>query len=128
MPAFATPDDVRRILGGFFEQLGASPEAAAMFASGVTLGYASSDPPCTIVLGNDRRVYVDDAAAPQPDVTLRATAETFDKLLSGELAPVFAMMHGKVKVEGDTKAAMRLMPALSYITSAYKAYRAALPS
>jgi putative sterol carrier protein len=127
MPTFATPDDVRRILGGFFEQLGSAPEAAAMFASGATLGYASSDPPCTIVLGKDRRVYIDDPAAPQPDVMLRATAETFDKLLSGELSPVVAMMHGKVKVEGDTKAAMRLMPAMTYVTAAYKAYRATLP-
>jgi putative sterol carrier protein len=42
------------------------------------------------------------------DVTITASEETFDKLVSGEQNPTSAYMTGKLKVKGDMGAAMKL--------------------
>ena len=44
----------------------------------------------------------------QPDTTLKVSEENFQKLLSGELNPTTAYMTGKLKLEGDMGAAMKL--------------------
>ncbi|MCB1348410.1 MAG: SCP2 sterol-binding domain-containing protein [Paracoccaceae bacterium] len=46
----------------------------------------------------------DDAA----DVTLTASAEVFEQILAGELNPTAAFMSGRLAVDGDMGAAMRL--------------------
>ncbi len=46
----------------------------------------------------------DDAA----DVTLTASAEVFEQILAGDLNPTAAFMSGKLAVDGDMGAAMRL--------------------
>lgn len=51
----------------------------------------------------------DDAA----EVTLTADAETFEAILAGDLNPTMAFMTGKLTVDGDMGAAMRLGAALS---------------
>lgn len=47
------------------------------------------------------------------DVTLTATAEVFQDMLNGALNPASAFMTGKLSVDGDMGAAMRLGSALS---------------
>ena len=47
------------------------------------------------------------------DVTLTADAETFREVLDGELNATSAFMTGKLKVDGDMGAAMRLGSVLS---------------
>jgi putative sterol carrier protein len=42
------------------------------------------------------------------DVTIRATEETFSAIASGEQNPTTAYMTGKLKVEGDMGAALKL--------------------
>jgi putative sterol carrier protein len=42
------------------------------------------------------------------DVTIMASEETFEKLVSGEQNPTSAYMTGKLKVKGDMGAAMKL--------------------
>ena len=51
----------------------------------------------------------DDAA----DVTLTASAENFEAMMTGELNPTTAFMTGKLSVDGDMGAAMRLGSILS---------------
>ena len=46
------------------------------------------------------------------DVTLTADAETFRAILDGALNPTSAFMTGKLSVDGDMGAAMRLAGAL----------------
>lgn len=50
----------------------------------------------------------DDAA----DVTLKADAEVFEEMLSGNLNPTTAFMTGKLSVDGDMGLAMQLGSAL----------------
>jgi putative sterol carrier protein len=42
------------------------------------------------------------------DVTISASEETFEKMVSGEQNPTSAYMTGKLKVKGDMGAAMKL--------------------
>jgi len=47
------------------------------------------------------------------DVTMTADVETFKSILAGELNPTAAFMSGRLKVDGDMGAAMRLGAVLS---------------
>ena len=62
-----------------------------------------------IMLGPDGARAADEDA----DVTLTADTETFRDILEGTLNPTAAFMSGRLKVDGDMGAAMRLAPALS---------------
>jgi putative sterol carrier protein len=42
------------------------------------------------------------------DVTIKTSGETFDKIRRGKQNPLLAYMSGKLKVDGDTGAAMKL--------------------
>lgn len=47
------------------------------------------------------------------DVTLSASAETFQQILEGDLNPTSAFMTGKLSVDGDMGVAMKLATVLS---------------
>ena len=63
----------------------------------------------SIVIDSDGARAADDDA----DVTLSADADTFRAILEGDLNPTAAFMSGKLKIDGDMGAAMRLAPALA---------------
>ncbi|MEM9851017.1 MAG: SCP2 sterol-binding domain-containing protein [Pseudomonadota bacterium] len=48
------------------------------------------------------------AADDEAEVTLTASADVFQSILDGELNPTSAFMTGKLSVDGDMSAAMRL--------------------
>ena len=48
----------------------------------------------------------------EAEVTLTADADTFREILDGDLNPTAAFMSGRLKIDGDMGAAMRLAPAL----------------
>ncbi|MGR3721775.1 SCP2 sterol-binding domain-containing protein [Abyssibius alkaniclasticus] len=48
------------------------------------------------------------ASDAEADCTISASAETFRRLLEGDLNPAGAFMSGKLKVDGDMGTAMRL--------------------
>lgn len=62
-----------------------------------------------IMLDADGARAGDEAA----DVTLTADRETFEGIMAGSVNPTMAFMTGKLKVDGDMGAAMRLGSALS---------------
>ncbi len=49
----------------------------------------------------------------EAEVTMTADADTFRDILEGNLNPTSAFMSGRLKIDGDMGAAMRLAPALS---------------
>jgi putative sterol carrier protein len=61
-----------------------------------------------IVDGNGARASDDDA-----ECTLSADAETFQGMMSGDVNPTSAFMTGKLAVDGDMGAAMKLGALLS---------------
>jgi putative sterol carrier protein len=48
----------------------------------------------------------------EADVTMTASADTFQGILTGNVNPAMAFMSGKLKLEGDMGTAMRLGSAL----------------
>jgi putative sterol carrier protein len=55
----------------------------------------------------DGNVTVDQGAG-EADVTISASQEVFEKIISGEQNPTSAYMTGKLKLKGDMGAAMKL--------------------
>lgn len=49
----------------------------------------------------------------ETDVTLKASAETFQSILEGDLNPTAAFMTGKLTVDGDMGLAMKLSGVLA---------------
>lgn len=47
------------------------------------------------------------------DVTLTADRDTFEAMIEGDIDPTSAFMSGKLKIDGDMGAAMKLGSALS---------------
>ena len=51
--------------------------------------------------------------ADSPRMTLKAKADDFVGMLTGAMNPMQAFMTGKVKIQGDTGLAMKLMPLIN---------------
>ena len=60
----------------------------------------------------DEQVSTGDGAAGSADCTISATMETFEEMFRGDLDPTSAFMTGKIRIDGDMGAAMRLAQAL----------------
>jgi putative sterol carrier protein len=56
---------------------------------------------------NDGQVKVNEGVE-QADVTISASADTFERIANGQQNPTTAYMTGKLKVKGDMSAAMKL--------------------
>lgn len=62
------------------------------------------------IMVDDTGVRAGDDAA---DVSMSASAETFQGIIEGDVNPTMAFMSGKLKIEGDMGMAMKLGSALS---------------
>ncbi|QRZ13884.1 SCP2 sterol-binding domain-containing protein [Paracoccus methylovorus] len=69
------------------------------------------------VIEGEGAVYIDAdgarAADDEAEVTLTASRETFEGLMSGDVNPTTAFMTGKLRVDGSMGAAMKLGALLS---------------
>ena len=73
-----------------------------------TIKVEITDEGSLVIDGNGARVSDDDA-----DCTLTADAETFQGMMEGDVNPTSAFMTGKLAVDGDMGAAMKLGTLLS---------------
>lgn len=89
----------------------------AVTALNAKLGDAGYEGTAKFVIEGEGAIMLDPdgarAADEEAEVTLTADAETFRDILDGALNPTAAFMTGRLKVDGDMGAAMRLAPALS---------------
>lgn len=85
---------------------------AAVAALSEKLGDGAVDGAAKFVIEGEGAVMVDASgvrAADEPaDVTLTASADTFQDMMSGDLNPTSAFMSGKLTVDGDMGMAMQL--------------------
>lgn len=90
---------------------------AAVAALNEKLGGAGFDAVAKFVLEGAGAIMVDAAGAragdEDADVTLTAAPDVFEAMFSGELNPTAAFMSGKLAIDGDMGAAMRLGGLLS---------------
>ncbi len=59
---------------------------------------------------NDDAMETGEGIAENARMTLKASADDFAAMLDGSLNPMQAFMMGKIKIQGDTGLAMKLMP------------------
>ena len=85
---------------------------SAVEALNAKLGGASFEGSAKFVIEGEGSVVVDGSGARASDedaaVTLTASAETFQDMMSGDLNPTAAFMSGKLSVDGDMGLAMQL--------------------
>jgi putative sterol carrier protein len=62
-----------------------------------------------VITIEDQECKVYEGIVNDPDITIRAKAETGVKLLTGEIDPMRAFLLGKVKVSGDMTLGMKLV-------------------
>ncbi|MGR3496665.1 SCP2 sterol-binding domain-containing protein [Citreimonas sp.] len=90
---------------------------AAVAALNEKMGGDGFDGTARFVVGDEGSFIVDESGAhrgeAEPDVTLTADADTFQQIFEGELNPTAAFMSGKLTIDGDMGAAMRLAQVLS---------------
>ena len=88
----------------------------AVLALNEKLGAGAFDGTAKFVIEGEGAIMLDGEGAragdEEADVTMTADAEVFQDILAGNLNPTSAFMTGKLKVDGDMGAAMRLAPAL----------------
>lgn len=89
----------------------------AVAALNAKLGGAGFDAVAKFVLTGAGSLMVDGTGAragdEDADVTLTAPADVFEAILAGDLNPTAAFMSGKLSIDGDMGAAMRLGGLLS---------------
>lgn len=85
---------------------------AAVVALREKLGNEGFDGSAKFVIEDEGNIVIDGAGVHEgdedTDVTLTASAETFQEILEGELNPTTAFMSGKLSVDGDMGTAMKL--------------------
>lgn len=93
-------DVVTSAVAALNEKLGGSYDGSAKFVI---------DGEGAIMVDGDGARAGDD----QADVTMTADAETFQAIMDGDLDPTAAFMQGKLAIDGDMGAAMKLGSALA---------------
>ena len=90
---------------------------AAVAALNEKMGGSGFDGSAKFVIEGEGAVMVDSTGAragdEDADVTLTASAETFEAMMSGDMNPTSAFMSGKLSVDGDMGMAMQLGSVLS---------------
>lgn len=62
-----------------------------------------------VITIEDQECKVSEGVVNDPDITIKAKAQTGVKLLTGEIDPMRAFLLGKVKVSGDLTLGMKLV-------------------
>lgn len=88
----------------------------AVSALNEKLGAGAFDGTAKFVIEGEGTIMLDADGAragdEDADVTMTADADVFQDILAGNINPTSAFMSGKLKIDGDMGAAMRLAPAL----------------
>jgi putative sterol carrier protein len=91
----------------FFESLPARADTSKTVGMSNTYLFDIEGAGMWIVAVDDGAVSVREGEG-DADVTISATEENFQKIVSGEQNPTTAYMTGKLKIKGDMGAAMKL--------------------
>ena len=91
----------------FFESLEARAEPAKIGDLKASYRFDVAGAGTWVVRVADGRVKVEEAPG-DADVTISTSEDNFLKILRGQQNPMMAYMTGKIRVQGDTGAAMKL--------------------
>jgi putative sterol carrier protein len=91
----------------FFEGLPGRVDASKTAGMNNSYLFEVEDAGTWLVALDDGKVSVTEGGG-DADVTITASEENFEKMVSGDLNPTTAYMTGKLKIKGDMGAAMKL--------------------
>jgi hypothetical protein len=119
--SFTDADDLRRYVGGIFEQALEDPVLGPkLVATGVVLKVVTSEPDAVLVLDlSNKNIGLgspDDAA----DATMRMSSDVANRFWQGKVNMPVAMARGQVKVEGRIGALLKLVPSTKQLFPAYR--------
>lgn len=97
----------------FFEGLEAKADPSRTAGIDKTYRFVIDGAGSWTVAVTDEGVSVSEDGDAEPDCTITASEENFEKLLNGDLSPTTAYMTGKLKIAGDLGAAMKLQKLFS---------------
>ena len=92
----------------FFEALPARADTSKTAGMNNSYGFDIEGAGQWTVKVTDGAVSVTEGMEDAADVTISASQEVFEKIISGEQNPTSAYMTGKLKLKGDMGAAMKL--------------------
>ncbi len=85
------------------------PEKAAGLKAVIQFKFSGVEAGDWFITIQDGHCMVEKGIHPAPQMTLSADSADFIKVFSGELDPMQAFMHGKLKLSGDMSLAMKLV-------------------
>lgn len=124
MTVFTDSDEVRQYIGKMFEGVVTEPDfVKATEGSGLVLRLNYSDPDCVMLVDfPGQHVQYDDAAeaATNATVDLYMACDDAHAFWLGKLNFPVAMARKKVKMEGSTAKALKLLPLTKPLFAAYE--------
>ena len=97
----------------FFEGLETRVDPGAIAGVDQTFRFEIEGESSWYVAVHDGKITVTEGGGEPADATIRASDEVFARIVSGEQNPAMAYMSGKVKVDGDLGAVMKLQKLFS---------------
>ena len=92
----------------FFEELASRSDPAKLDGIDQSYRFEIAGEGAWHVSVADAQVTVTENGDAPADATIRTSGETFDRIVAGEQNPAMAYMSGKIKVDGDLGAVMKL--------------------
>ncbi|MFI9408627.1 SCP2 sterol-binding domain-containing protein [Nocardia gamkensis] len=119
--AFKDAGEVRKYIGGIFEQAFADPEIGPkLAATGVVLGFEFSDPETFLVIDAPAGVVeLGREHFAKSTATMRMTADTGNAYWQGKVNLPLAMAKGKIKIGGNVASMLKLAPLGSKLHPVY---------
>jgi len=123
---FQSSDEIRKVLGGFLEEVTADPELGPKFANaGLTVLINYTEPDITILLDcsqNPPVVTCDPPDGTDGEFKMWMKADDGHKFWQGKFNVALALAKKQVKVEGPLAKMMKLLPAMQPAYPKYKAF------
>jgi putative sterol carrier protein len=111
MPAFSTPDEVYRYIGGIFETAFADPDLKVRLAdSGLVLKMVCTEPESALLIDMPNATTTGDAFEAEATATMTMASEVANGYWQGKVNLPFAMAKGQVKVDGPIAKLLKLAP------------------
>lgn len=122
MPTFQSADQLKQVLGGFFELLAVDPNVGPKLLNSkliIKFTYREPDASITIDLTGDKAVFTFDDAEKKAMVEMSMKADTAHKFWLGKVNLIIALARREITAKGPVPKILKLLP---IIKPAYKLY------
>lgn len=122
MAVFKSSEELKKVLGGFFQQLVKEEGIkASLLKSAMVIRFCYEQPKLSITIDcrNNDINFLYDADEPNPDVDMSMKADTAHKFWMGEVNLMMALARRQIIAKGQIPKVLKLLPV---IKPAYKLY------